>query len=161
MAHRVNNINKWKMKDFRLLPPKYKLLYQYIYDNAEVSGLWSVDLEMASFQIGLDYDDEEEIFEYLGASLVKVFDRTYWMPAVIVDGVGVSLKDLNPKNSFHRGIINQLTKYGGMESYNKLYQGILKARKNRDLEGPSKDPKRSKKDKNQMDAGLLTIAKDG
>lgn len=43
---------KWNDPWFRKLAPTQKLFWSYICDNCDNAGVWKIDFEMASFQIG-------------------------------------------------------------------------------------------------------------
>jgi hypothetical protein len=52
MAKRFTDSEKWNRPWFRKLPTKYKLLWLYILDHCDMSGVWYVDFELASMMIG-------------------------------------------------------------------------------------------------------------
>ncbi len=58
---RFTDSDKWKSVWFRKLPPKYKLLLSYLTDQCDNAGVWGVDLEMITFQIGEKYQIEETL----------------------------------------------------------------------------------------------------
>ncbi len=65
MAKRFTDTEKWDRPWFRSLPNQYKLLWCFILDKCDIAGIWYVDLEMASFQIGARFDrlKAEETFK--------------------------------------------------------------------------------------------------
>ncbi len=54
MPKRFTDTNKWNKAWYRKLPVKLKAFWQYICDNCDSSGVWEIDYELASFQIGED-----------------------------------------------------------------------------------------------------------
>lgn len=67
---RFTETGKWTDAWFRKLPPKIKLLWQYICDTCDAAGVFELDPEMASLQIG-DAIEESDI-EMLSSRLQKL-----------------------------------------------------------------------------------------
>lgn len=65
MPKRFTDTDKWDRPWFRNLPNNYKLLWFFVLDKCDISGVWYVDFEMAQFQIGqkIDRKMSETLFE--------------------------------------------------------------------------------------------------
>lgn len=60
MAKRYTESEKWtKNKWFRTLPYKFKLFWLYLWDSVDFTGVYEVDIKLASFLIGIEYELEE------------------------------------------------------------------------------------------------------
>jgi len=55
VSKRFTDSEKWRDPWFRRLPTEYKLLWLYLLDECDVSGVWKVDLELATMIIGYTY----------------------------------------------------------------------------------------------------------
>ena len=59
MSKRFTDANKWRSKWFRTLPVEAKLVWTYLCDECDTSGLMKPDFELASFQIGIEFGPED------------------------------------------------------------------------------------------------------
>lgn len=98
MAKRFTDTDKWDRPWFRKLPLNLKLLWCFIVDKCDIAGVWYVDLEMASFQIGSRFERTrvEEIFQ----------------KQIEVRGDRWLIKDFI------------LFQYGSLEASNKIYRNV-------------------------------------
>lgn len=106
MAKRFTDTEKWKKEFIKGLNPKMKLLWFYILDDCDHSGMWQVDMEVASLRIGepITY---EEAFTALG-SQIQVYGKFKWF---IEDFVSFQYGQLRPSNRMHQAVITTLTKH--------------------------------------------------
>lgn len=112
MAKRFTDSDKWKRPTFRKLPPEFKLLYQYIQDNADHAGLWEEDLELAEFQTGLKKLDSDKVRAALAELIVVTCQRDrvrYFLPEFIFEQYG---ENLNFQNKVHASVIEKLERHG-------------------------------------------------
>jgi len=58
---RFTETTKWSDPWFRKLSPAQKVFWHFICDNCDNSGVWKVDMELASFQCGTQFDEKELI----------------------------------------------------------------------------------------------------
>lgn len=63
---RFTETTKWLDPWFQDLPTKFKLLWLYIVDNCSAAGVWKVNLKLASFQIGEQFDSKESLMAFNG-----------------------------------------------------------------------------------------------
>jgi len=98
MSKRFTDTEKWDRPWFRSLKNHYKLLWCFVLDKCDIAGVWYVDLEMATFQIGSKFDRKEA---------ENVFQKQ-----IEVNGDRWLLKDFI---SFQ---------YGSLEASNKIYKNV-------------------------------------
>lgn len=72
MAKRFTCSDKWKKPFLRGLETPYKLLWFYILDDCDHSGVWQKDLEVAEIRTGEKFDVTKAI-ENFGEKII-VFD---------------------------------------------------------------------------------------
>ncbi len=51
-------MNKWNDPWFRRLTPDQKLFWMYVCDTCDNAGVWKIDFELASFQIGIKVTED-------------------------------------------------------------------------------------------------------
>lgn len=113
MAKRFTDTDKWKKPFIRSLSAEYKLLWFYILDDCDISGVWEVDFEVASIRTGMNLDEKKakEIF----GDHIEIFDGgKKWF---IRDFIGFQYGELKDTNSMHRGVSTQLNKYSSKGLY--------------------------------------------
>lgn len=88
---RFTATEKWADSWFRKLKPRHKLLWQYIVDNCDQSGVWKVDLELASYYIGEKVDSTALVA--FGGRVRDVGRDRWWMPGFIVFQFGKLSED--------------------------------------------------------------------
>ena len=107
MAKRFRDTGVWKKKWIRELNPDMKLFWFYILDNTDHAGIWDVDIELASFQIGVKLD-EVRILKVFHRKIFPLKDGKWFIPKFIDYQYG----QLNEANRAHLSVINILKKYG-------------------------------------------------
>ena len=124
MKRRFTDIEKWAPW-FRKLSPENKLFWIYIHDDCDEVGVWTVDLEKASFNIGCEY--EIEVLKKAFAEKIAVFGGKWW----ILNYVELQYKELrlptkeqleqnpNLKHTPAPRYINLLKSHGLWEQYQK------------------------------------------
>lgn len=73
MSKRFTETEKWKKAWFRALEPKYKLLWFYLLDNCDQHGIWLIDMELASFQIGINFCEKD--LDAFGGRIEVIADK--------------------------------------------------------------------------------------
>jgi hypothetical protein len=107
VAKRFTSTEKWKKKWIRELKPEHKLFWFYLLDNCDHAGIWEVDIDLASFQIGVDLD-EQEVLAAFNRKIVQFKDGKWFVPKFIEYQYG----ELNEKVNAHKSVIKILQKYG-------------------------------------------------
>lgn len=113
MAKRFTYTEKWNRPWFRRLPPKYKLLWLFVLDNCDLAGVWYVDLDLAAFQVGSDFDPKEAA-KYFQKQVVILSESRWW----IRDFIEFQYGKLSPSVPFHKNIISTIKKAGLWEKLN-------------------------------------------
>lgn len=110
MAKRFTDTEKWKKVWYRKLKPEYKCFWEYIRDNCNNAGIWEVDFELASFQIGtkLNQTEIEKVFK---KQFVKINGSKWFLVDFIEWQYNCSVEGLNPANNAHLSVIRILKKF--------------------------------------------------
>ena len=141
MSKRFTATDKWQDKWFRKLEPKYKLLWQYILDSCDCAGIWELDLELAGFFTGCEYDLIETRLVLDGR--IQEINGLKWFIQKFIDfQYGTLTESCKP----HLSVIKQLEKHGLSKGYSKGIQTFEEKEKDKDKE---KDKEKDKdKDRN-------------
>lgn len=101
MAKRFTDTRKWRKAWFRMLSPKMKCAWAYLCDNCDGAGIWDIDMDAMSFDVGdkISLVDLHETFDVVEMPGDKLF---------IVGFIPFQYKNLNPKNRAHFGIMNKI-----------------------------------------------------
>lgn len=141
MAKRFTDTDKWDRPWFRNLPNQYKLLWCFVLDKCDIAGVWYVDMEMASFQIGtkLDKTKAESVFE---KQIESRGER--WL---IRDFIGFQYGSLEASNKIYKNVIAKLNvfKEGASIPHPSPIDGVMVMDKEKDKEdslslGKSENP---------------------
>jgi len=104
MSKRFTDTSKWAKSNFRTLPPKLKLAWMYLCDNCDHAGIWDVDMDLMSFQIG-EKITLKELIESFSESITPHGDR------LIIDAfIDFQYGTLNPDNRVHKSVIDRVEK---------------------------------------------------
>ena len=97
----------WQKANFRKLEPKLKLAWFYLLSNCSHSGIYEVDIERMSFDIGQPYtlDEVKKSFE---KHITDIGDSKWFIHSFIRFQYG---EELNPNVRVHQSVIKQLKKY--------------------------------------------------
>lgn len=107
MSKRFTDSTKWKRQNFRKLSTKMKLCWLYLLDNCEHDGLWHIDTELMSFQIGEEITLEEIKKEFKDSVQLLNEEKLF-----IKSFIEFQYSNLNPNNRVHKSILNRLKKEG-------------------------------------------------
>jgi hypothetical protein len=112
VAKRYTESTKWNGW-FRKLKPCSKLLWIYILDNCDLSGVWRVDKEMAEFSIGcaVKWDEAAENFK---DQIYEFDDGEKWY---IIDFVKFQNGERLTNSPIHRKIFEMMSSYGLVEKF--------------------------------------------
>jgi hypothetical protein len=108
MAKRFTDTEKWKKPFIRSLKAPYKLLWLYICDDCDHSGIWQVDLEVAEIRIGEKLDHKKAL-QYFAEKIIPLDKDTKWFIPSFIEFQYPS--GLSENNKAHTGIIKSLEKY--------------------------------------------------
>jgi len=108
MAKRFTDTEKWKKPFIRSLKAPYKLLWLYVCDDCDHSGIWQVDIEVAQIRIG-EKLDEQKALEYFEDKIIPLENNTKWFIPSFIEFQYPS--GLSENNKAHTGIIKNLERY--------------------------------------------------
>ena len=108
MTIRFTLAEKWQDVWFRKLPPVGKLLFLYMCDNCNLAGIWEVDLEQATFSVGVNIADVQGAFKGLDRSYETLNGTHIWLKNFLKHQRNLPL---NHRNAAHASIINLLLPY--------------------------------------------------
>lgn len=111
MAKRFTDSTKWARQSYRALPPKGKLIWQYLTDCCDHAGIWHEDLDLMSFQIGMKIT-KNEFDELVGDKVIPLKGDRYFIPSFVEFQYGELREDCNT----HKSVISTLTKQGLYDS---------------------------------------------
>lgn len=105
MAKRFTDTDKWKKSFFTDLDMKGKLVWFYLLDNCDNTGVWSINYKLMSFQIGFSVD-AEKIYKWFGDKIKLISDDKIFIESFI----GFQYGELNQNNNAHKPVIKLLKK---------------------------------------------------
>jgi hypothetical protein len=108
MAKRFTDTEKWKKPFIRSLKAPYKLLWLYVCDDCDHSGIWQVDIEVAQIRIG-EKLDEQKALEYFRDKIIPLENNSKWFIPSFIEFQYPS--GLSENNKAHTGIIKNLERY--------------------------------------------------
>lgn len=108
MAKRFTDTEKWKKPFIRSLKAPYKLLWLYICDDCDHSGIWQVDIEVAEIRIG-ERLDLNKALAFFGEKIIPLENGTKWFIPSFIEFQYPS--GLSENNKAHTAIIKNLNRY--------------------------------------------------
>jgi len=153
LAKRFRDTDSWKKKWIRKLNPEMKLFWFYLLDNCDHAGIWEVDIELASFQMGVKLD-ETRILKVFNRKIVPFKTDKWFVPKFIVYQYG----ELNENNRVHNSVINILNKYGLYKGRVSPLQGVKDKDKDKD-KVKDKDKKSKKVQLKEIEIELVELQK--
>lgn len=127
MAKRFTDTDKWKKPKFSKLSMKMKLVWMYLLDNCDHAGIWDLNLDLLSFQIGEKVTDND-LVEAFSNKLIRISETKYFLPDFIEFQYGT----LNHANRAHESVINRLKKEGAYKLLPRSFQGAKDKDKDKD-----------------------------
>ena len=106
MAKRFTDSTIWDKHWFRELEPKYKIFWFYIKDKCNHAGIWDVDIELTSFQVGFDYE-KEDILKTFNTLIIPLDNPLKWLIPKFIE---FQYGKLNPNHRVHKSVISLLKK---------------------------------------------------
>jgi hypothetical protein len=111
MAKRLTDTTIWDRNWFRVLTPKMKEAYRYLFERCDHAGIWDVDMATMSHFIN-EPVTELELKECLGDKIQYLKPDKILVLGFIDAQYKCSIEDLNPANKVHQSVINLLKKHG-------------------------------------------------
>lgn len=126
MAKRFTDTGKWDHSWFRKLSPKMKCVWAYLLDKCDGAGVWNLDLEAMSFNIGEEVT-EFDLYAFAGKYQMLSSDKLF-IPSFIEFQYGKLSEDCNP----HKPVISRLRKLSLWEGYSKGFRSLEDKDKDKD-----------------------------
>lgn len=142
MAKRFTDTGKWAKAGFSELSIKMKLIWIYLCDNCDHAGVWDINMNLLSFQIG-QRTTLPEMTEGFGDK-VELRDNKLLIPSFIEFQYGA----LNPDNRVHQSVLQRLERLAPSMDLTSPLQGDKDKDKEKDKE------KEKDKDKDYEEGGL-------
>lgn len=109
MVKRIADSEIWNKDWFLNLNLKQKLLVKFLFDNCDCAGFY----EISKRRLFDCFDEEVTKEDFLNIKQIKfINENVIFIEDFINFQYNVSIEELNPKYSVHRGIIKRLNKYG-------------------------------------------------
>lgn len=132
---RFTDTDKWRDGWFRRLPSRHKMLWLYLCDTCDNAGVWEVDQELATFEMGQPIDLADAL-ACMGDRILPIDDgRKWWLQKFITFQHPTGLtKSVSP----HKNVIRLLERHGLDPS---AFLAVEKSSNERDREGLAKAPR--------------------
>lgn len=107
MSKRLTDTEIWSKEWFLRLTLKEKLLVKFLFDNCDCAGIYEPNYMLLSFYFGEPVTKED----FKNIKQIKILDNgSFFIEDFIKFQYGVSIIELNPKFSVHKGVLKQLQK---------------------------------------------------
>ncbi len=107
MAKRFTDTDKWKREWFTDLPLKAKMVWIYVLDNCDHTGVWPANFKLMSFQLGVSVKTSE-FHDWFSEKVRRIDSDKFFIPSFVAFQYG----KLNPENNAHKAVIELLQKLG-------------------------------------------------
>ena len=142
MSKRFTETEKWRDPWFRKLPPEHKLLWIYVLDNCDSSGVWDPDIELVAIFVGCP-------LERVSKGLANLSERVSILPCGkwhVRRFVEFQYGKLSPDCKPHQSVIKTMKRHGielfSKEMNSKNPKGLAKGMDT--LEDKEKDKDKEK-----------------
>lgn len=153
MAKRFTDTNKWDRLWFRNLNKDYKLLWFFILDKCDASGIWYVDFEAVEFFTKIKFN-KQQVLKDFKKQITEINDSSKWF---IKDFVLFQYGNLNPANRCHKSVLDILksNKIDFVEGAFKPLISSLQGAKDKDKEQAKVKVKDKDKEKACIDNHIV------
>jgi hypothetical protein len=103
---RLTDTEKWADPWFRKLAPEIKALWSYVHDNCDSCGVWTVEIDVASFYIGAQIS-EQKAAEALSEQ-ITVFGHSWLVRGFVELQYGA----LSATCAAHTNVIDRIYSHG-------------------------------------------------
>lgn len=140
MSKRFTDTNKWNKSFFSDLDIKAKLVWIYLLDNCDNTGVYPINMKLMSFQVGFKVD-MDMLFSWFGSKIIAIESDKLFIKSFIDFQYG----ELNESNNAHKPVINLIKRIGPIEDLKCSYLGVQDKDKDKDQ---AKDKIKIKENKN-------------
>lgn len=108
MGKRFTDTEKWRKPFVRTLTVEEKLFWFYLLDKCSNAGIWTIDFELAQFEIGISLDQNYLTNKF--REKIQVIDggRKWFIPSFLEFQ---QPKGLSDSGNYHKPILDELKKY--------------------------------------------------
>ncbi len=110
MAKRFADSEKWKKNFFSNLSMQGKLVWIYLLDNCDNTGIWSINYKLLSFQVGFNVE-QSDIVEWFSSKIAFIENDKILIKPFIEFQYG----KLNESNNAHKPVLKLIEKIGPIE----------------------------------------------
>lgn len=128
MGKRFTDTEKWKKPWYRKLGSRGRDIWNWIYDNCEAAGVWEIDTERMTFDLGFAVEKSDVLTIIPGAK--EIGDNKIFFANFLAFQYGRLSEDCNP----HIPIIRRLKELNLWEGYLKGLQTLMDKEKDKDKE---------------------------
>lgn len=120
MAKRFTDTLKWKNSWFKDLCPHAKLVWVFLCDDCDHSGVWISDFEVMAIRTGVKVD-EVKFKEWFGQKVIKFDGNKFFIPSFFEFQYGSSKEGFRAKQS----ALASLQKYGLVDTQGTLNEHLV------------------------------------
>ena len=107
MAKRFTDTDKWKKDFIKGLSAEMKLIWFYITDECDISGVWQVEWDILKIRTGVDIS-QDFAMSVLGEKILAFDGGKKWFIPEFID---FQYGELKPSNRLHKAILDKLEMY--------------------------------------------------
>lgn len=133
MAKRFTDTGIWDKAWFRKMPPRLKEAWRYLCDKCDHAGIWPVDIEALSFNVG-ELVTLEEMALAFGDRIRLLGNDKVFVSRFIEFQYKCSVEKLNPENKVHLSVIQRLKNLNVIQTISSPMQGAKDKDKEQDRE---------------------------
>ena len=108
MSKRQHDTKRWSNRRFKKLPVEYKLLWLYINDDCEHTGMWEVEIDVAAARIGASLEEDEAKQHFEGMIEIVEGGDFWFIPSFVREQCG----RLSINSNVHRSVMRNMIKCG-------------------------------------------------
>jgi hypothetical protein len=136
MPKRLTVTEKWNDEWFISLSPQAKVIWEYIRDNCDISGVWDVNIELLRFRV--KFSPQVDVIKHLeelneAAQKLGIEDRVEWFTdrkkIWIKNFIRIQYGILSEKSSTHRGVMKVIENHSHTKGLPKGYLTLIGALK--------------------------------
>lgn len=108
MGKRFTDTEKWRKPFVRTLSVEEKLFWFYLLDKCSNAGIWTIDFELAEFEIGISLD-RIHLTKKLAEKIIVIDEGRKWFIPSFLEFQQPN--GLSTDGNFHKTIFKELNKY--------------------------------------------------
>ena len=105
---RFTDTQKWNDPWYHRLSPKLKCFWSFVCDFCDNAGVWKIDFERASFEIGEQITHEEVVLNFSPQRIIAHEDKM-----IVLKFIPFQFGNLNGNNNLHKSVVSLIENYLG------------------------------------------------